>query len=58
MRGPALIAPSPDPHHRRPFGMVKLPYPVTVPASRTPVRTTAPTPALADPVPWYGADWR
>ncbi|MYS86505.1 hypothetical protein [Embleya scabrispora] len=59
MRNSALIAPNPDPHHRRPFGMVRLPYPVAqavlpAPAGRMPARP----PILTRPQPWYPADWR
>ncbi|WP_406287752.1 hypothetical protein [Embleya sp. NBC_00896] len=58
MRGSALIAPNPDPNHRRPFGMVPLPYPVSTPAWRGPDRSTEAKRGLAEPVPWYGRDWR
>ncbi|MEU0932296.1 hypothetical protein [Embleya sp. NPDC005971] len=54
-----MIAPSPDPHHRRPFGMVRLPYPVAEAAPRIPVALPpASPPLLAAPLPWYRADWR
>ncbi|MGW9209202.1 hypothetical protein ACWGR4_19715 [Embleya sp. NPDC055664] len=64
MRGSALIAPNPDPHHRRPFGMVPLPYRVT----DIPGPTLGPAPAaplglppvtgLDAPEPWYRAEGR
>ncbi|MET7304831.1 hypothetical protein [Embleya sp. NPDC005575] len=58
MRGSALIAPNPDPHHRRPFGMVQLPYPVAE-ARPAPVGLPPTPPAnLARPRLWYRADWR
>ncbi|MFI6587687.1 hypothetical protein [Embleya sp. NPDC050493] len=59
MRGSALIAPSPDPHHRRPFGMVRLPYPVAEAARPAPVALPpARRPLPARPQAWYRADWR
>ncbi|WP_439674651.1 hypothetical protein [Embleya sp. MST-111070] len=60
MRGSALIAPNPDPHHRRPFGMVPLPYPVTDAPGPTPATPLAlpPVTRLDAPEPWYRAEGR
>ncbi|GCD99579.1 hypothetical protein [Embleya hyalina] len=60
MRGSALIAPNPDPHHRRPFGMVPLPYPVTEALGPIPGAPLGPPPktVLDPPEPWFGADGR
>lgn len=51
--------PDPDPHHRRPFGMVRLPYPVPVSAPAREGAGGVPAASLLRaPEPWYGPERR